>query len=115
MTVQSISQIIIRQRLPLNDEKALQVELAKVFADNGIEAKREVRLGVGDIIDFMIGDIGMEVKIKGGRRAIYHQCERYCRYPEVKQFILLTNVPMGFPPEIDGTSCFVISLARAWM
>jgi hypothetical protein len=42
-------------RLPLSDEKALQVEMASVFTAADLAFAREVRLSDADIVDFMIG------------------------------------------------------------
>lgn len=77
-----------------------------------IMARREVELVKGDIIDFMVGPIGVEVKIKGQRRAIYRQCERYCEHACVGSLVLATNVAMGMPETINGKPVFVASLGR---
>lgn len=70
-------------RWPLSDEKRLQEVMAEQLAGGSIAAEREVHLGDGDIIDFMVGGTGIEVKIKGSKRAIYRQCERYCGHARV--------------------------------
>jgi hypothetical protein len=103
------------RRFHLSDEKRLQSLIAAEFVTAGIEHEREVRLSGADIIDFMVGDIGIEVKIKGQRREIYRQCERYCRHEKVKALILATNVAMGFPPELAGKATYFVHLGRAWL
>lgn len=110
-----IIRLIQTRRLPLSAEKPLQAALALEFEKAGIAAEREVDLGDGDVIDFMIGGIGLEVKIKGQRRAIFRQCERYCGHDRVVTLVLATNAAMGLPAWIDGKPVHVASLARGWM
>lgn len=78
--------------------------------------KREYHLDNENIIDFLLFDsIGVEVKIKGQKRAIYKQCERYCKFEKLKQLILVTNVSIGFPKEINGKDCYILNLSKAWL
>ena len=102
-------------RFKLNNEKALQAEMAQAFDRLGIEAEREVRLGPGDIIDFLVGDVGLEVKTKGQKKAIFRQCERYCDHDRIKALVVATNVAMGFPREIGGKPVYVLPLGKAWL
>lgn len=116
--------LLTTRTFPLSDEKALQVEMAAAFTAAGIAFEREVHLGAGDIIDFMafadggeclnVG-LGIEVKIKGARRAIFRQVERYCGYPAVREIILATNVPMNLPYEINGKPTAIAALGRGWL
>jgi hypothetical protein len=61
--------------------------------------------------------IGIEVKLGATqKRAIYRQCVRYCSFPQViDELIMITNTSMGFPPEINGKSCYVLNLGKAWL
>lgn len=104
-----------RWRLPLSDEKALQRAIASQFAAIGVPVDREVDLGDGDIIDLMIGHVGIEVKIKGQRRAIYRQCVRYCKHREIGSFVLATNAAMGMPAALSGKRVLVAHLGKAWL
>lgn len=110
-----IADLLTKHRLPLSDEKILQAEMAAVFEAAGIGFRREVRLGDGDIVDFMVGGCAVEVKIKGGKRSIYRQCERYCGHPEVSELVLATNVPMSLPAEICGKPVAVALLGLGWL
>lgn len=115
--VQEIAKLIHSSRFPLTDEKRLQKEMESAFAREGIPHRPEVHLGARDIVDFMVDEIGLaiEVKIKGSKRAIYKQLERYCEYDEVRTIMLATNVPMGLPPLIGGKPAYLVSLARGWL
>jgi hypothetical protein len=115
MTTAEIVRFIESRRWPLSDEKRLQEYIWTEFIQLGVAADREVRLGDGDIIDFMIGDVGIEVKIKGRRMAIYRQCERYCGHTAVASLVLATSVAMGMPESVKGKPVAIASLGRGWL
>lgn len=107
--------VLRRQRLPLNDEKQLQAAIATALTEAGLEHEREVKLAPGSVIDFLVGDVGIEVKIKGQRKSIYRQCERYCGFDRVKSLVLATSAAMGFPAAIAGKPTYLVSLGKAWL
>ena len=115
MTPQEIVTFIHRRRLPLTNEKELQAKIAAELTAAGVPYEREVKLADGDVIDFMIGDVGLEVKIKGQRRAIYRQCERYAKSDRVKVLVLAASASMGLPETIGGKDVYFASLSRGWM
>ncbi|MBR0871180.1 hypothetical protein JQ633_12485 [Bradyrhizobium tropiciagri] len=122
-----ILEVLSRYRMPLTDEKALQVEIAKVLMSCDLPHQREVDLGGGDIVDFMVlrpglslqkgtaPGVAIEVKIGGSRRAIFRQLERYCAHDAVEEIILATAVYMGLPETIGGKPAHVLPLGRAWL
>lgn len=92
-------------------EDDLQRELATALADAGIDAQREVRLSDGaSRIDLLVGDIGIEVKIKGGWVDVTKQLRRYSRCSDLAALVLVTtravhqkvarNDFAGFPVQI---------------
>lgn len=116
MTIRArIVHLLTSHRLPLADEKLLQQAIGDVFETEVLDFEREVRLGPGDIVDFMVEGIAVEIKIKGNRRDIYRQLERYCRYEGVASIVLATNVPMGLPTEIGGKPASIAALGRGWL
>lgn len=113
-----IIQALRSKRFPVENEKVLQAEIGKHLAErfSGCHILREFELDSLNIIDFLLErQIGIEVKIKGAKREIYRQCERYLNFDQVKVFILVTNLSMGFPEEINGKSCYVVKLGQAWL
>lgn len=115
MSAESLYKLLSQYRFTLANEKALQSEISTLLTDNNIKHLREVKLSDKDCIDFMVGDIGMETKLKGTAMSIYNQCERYCESPEVKELLLVTNRSMGLPEEINGKPAFLLSLGRGWL
>lgn len=110
-----IIDLLTRHRFTLADEKLCQAEIAGVLTASGLAFEREVHLGPSDIIDFMVGNVGIEIKVKGARRAIYRQLERYCAYEAVGQIVLGTNVPMNLPLEINGKPTAIAAIGRGWL
>ncbi|MDI1264983.1 MAG: hypothetical protein PS018_17170 [bacterium] len=108
--------VLTSHRLPLSDEKALQAAMAEAFSALKIDFRREVQLGPRDIVDFIVwNDVAIEVKIKGQRRAIFRQVERYCGYDAVGSLVLATNVPIGLPETINAKPISVAALGRGWL
>ncbi len=103
-------------RIDLSDEKRAQAQIGDVLTSAGIAFEREVRLSPGDVVDFMVGDIALEVKLKRNRKqAVFRQLLRYVKHDRVKGIILATNLGMGLPRAIDGVPAWYISLGRAWL
>lgn len=116
MTGAEVAQLLSQYRLPLHDERATQSEIASALDHAGVAHEREVRLSAADIIDFMVGEVGIEVKLRGtSKTQIYRQLERYAQHAAVRELVLATNTSMGLPPLINGRPAHVLSLGRAWL
>lgn len=119
MTSDFIIKSLHNKRLSLHNEKKLQKELLELFPELTPEfalptQDSPIGFGVIDFYNESIG-IGVEVKIKGGKKAIYRQCARYCNSPIIKELILITNRSMGLPSEINGKPCHVVNIGLAWL
>lgn len=101
MSINSIINILSSYEFSIHDEKILQFEIAEVFTFEKIEFKKEVVLANG-IIDFMIGDIGLEIKIKGQPMSIFRQLERYAQDDNINAIILANVKTMTLPDIING-------------
>lgn len=116
--IENIMNILKGKRFPLQDEKVLQahIEYALRMSIALPDIQRERILDAHSTIDFFLYDsIGMEIKIKGQKRSIYKQCERYCGFEEIKQLILVTGMSMGFPAQLNGKDVYVFNLSTAWL
>lgn len=114
--INKIYQLISAARIDLSDEKRTQSDLESLFKSHGIEHERECRLSAGDIPDFMIDDIAVEVKLRGARKKdIYRQLERYAKHDRVRHIMLVTNLSMGLPDTIEGKPVYFCALGRAWI
>ena len=102
-------------RMAVTVESDTQADIAAALAAAGIEARREVILDSHNRIDLMAGHVGIEVKVKGAKRDILRQVQRYCTFPEIEALVLVTAVAMGLPREINGRPVHVHSVGRAWL
>jgi hypothetical protein len=107
--------VLTSTRLPAGPEKDVQQAIADAFVAASIEFKREVRLTPTDVIDFVVGSTGIEIKIKGARRAIYRQLTRYAAHSDIASLVLVSSVAMGLPAEINGKPVEIVSIGAAWL
>lgn len=98
-------------RYRLGNEALLQEDVERQLQIRSFPYKREMVLGPADRVDFLVdGHIALELKIKGQRRRILHQMERYAAHDCVESLILMTLVASGFPPAINGKPVYVVKL-----
>jgi hypothetical protein len=113
-----IISVLSKKRFVLHDEKALQREVYNTLLHEIPKefVEKEYVLDKDNSIDFLLYScIGIEVKIMGAKRAIYRQCTRYCKFDQIASLLLVTNVSMGFPEQINGKDCYIIKLGKAWL
>ena len=114
MNAAEITSLLRSHRYPLGTEAALQAEIEKLFNVAGVAFERERRLGPADRIDFLCaGGIGIEAKVRSGKRIIYRQLARYSCHEAITALILVTNTAMGLPPNLNGRPLYYVSLGRA--
>ena len=114
--VSQIVQTVSNYRFDLSCEKRLQSDFAVALQAEGIPYTREVTLGELGIVDFMVGKIAIECKLRGQRKmSIYRQLARYAEHPDVELLVLVTNISMGLPQSINGKPAFYVSLSHSWM
>lgn len=106
--------LIGRSRLPMSDEKALQSAIEQLLTEHGIAFTRETKV-TGGIIDFVVGEIGIEVKIEGPAREVLRQLTRYAEDARIKQFVVVAAFPCALPVSILGKPCTIVNLGRAWL
>jgi hypothetical protein len=77
---------------------------------------REARLGPGEVPDFMVDRIAVEVKMNSAQpRAVVRQLERYARHQAVGSLILLSNRAIALPRTLEGKPVYNVSLGKAWL
>lgn len=114
--IQTLIGLIRSARIDLSTEKRAQADVEQVLTQGGIAYDREVSLTLTDIIDFMVEDVGIELKLKGARKKdVYRQLCRYARNPRVGSLILASNLSMGLPAQIEGKDVYFVRLGEAWL
>lgn len=113
--IESLIQLLSKKRLQLHNEKVLQGEIEELLKENRIEYSREHHLAKESIIDFLIADVGVEVKIAGNPRDIYRQVQRYLDFEEINAIIVVTSKSIRFPGAVKGKPVYIFNLNRAWL
>jgi hypothetical protein len=110
MLLERVLNTLENYNYPIHDEKILQEEIAIAFKAEGIPFLKEVSLNELGVIDFMVEDIGIEIKIKGQKMSIYRQLERYAKSPLIKTIILANVKSMNLPSTISGKKTYFIQI-----
>lgn len=98
-----------------SNEKQLQTQIQRVFERLPLPRRREVDLGGGDVIDFIVGfgqNLGIEVKTKEPVKKVLRQLERYAQHPEITDLLLITSVPAHskLPRTLNGKPVHIYGL-----
>jgi hypothetical protein len=73
-------------------ESELHQGIARALTEGDWTFEHEVTLSPRDRIDFLVeGAIGVEVKVKGGRRAVEDQLARYAEHDRLRAIVLVTT------------------------
>jgi hypothetical protein len=88
--VEEVCALLRAHAFTVADEDELQAAVAALLAPLG--ARREVRVGPADRIDFVLpGGLGVEVKINGSLSALTRQVHRYAQRPAIAALIVVTT------------------------
>ncbi len=95
-----------------SNEKELQDGIEQMFAAEGIVAVREASLNKADRIDFLVGDIGIEVKVGHSFTDVIRQLHRYAQVDAIQTLVLVTTrLQHQMPDDINGKALITINLA----
>ena len=64
-SVSSVATALGRYRFRSQKEKLLQEAISSALSQERFDFKREVEVAPGSVIDFLVGDVGIEVKVSG--------------------------------------------------
>lgn len=97
------------------NEYELHMLIAAAFADAGIPTIHEAQLAPRCRIDFLCGDIGIEVKQgKQQRGRLCAQAERYLMQSQLSALVLVTTRGVNLPGSIGEKKLVVFGLNRLW-
>ena len=88
---EQIRAVLAGYRFRFASERELQDGIARVLEGAGLTHRREATLGAAGTIDFLVGDVGVEVKIKGALAQVTRQLHRYAEEPTVRELLLVTG------------------------
>jgi alkanesulfonate monooxygenase SsuD/methylene tetrahydromethanopterin reductase-like flavin-dependent oxidoreductase (luciferase family) len=109
-----VAEALRAYRFRFADEGRLQDAIEGALRASGFTLEREVRLDPANRIDFMVGRVGIEVKVAGSPSAVLRQLTRYAQSGQVDGLILVTNrARHAQPRRIGVTPVEVVSLMEA--
>lgn len=114
--VEGLVTALKKYRINYASESELQQGVAGVFEKEGYAFEREVFLSPGDRIDFIVGDIGIEVKTGGSLSALLRQLYRYAKYDSIKCLLVITsrNWLTQLPEKVREKPIQIINLGNAF-
>lgn len=109
-----ILDVLRASRFRYTNEDGLQFAIAVALTNGRIPFEREVRLEHASRIDFLAGDVGIEVKVAGSAANVRRQIDRYCRNDRIAALILLTDRVrhLTVPDRSNGKPVHVVSIAK---
>ncbi len=90
-SVTDVLRCLTAYRFDTSSELRFQDGIARALSDAAIRFRREVALAPKDRIDFLIGTVGLEVKVDGAEMDVLRQLMRYAQSDQVRALILVTN------------------------
>lgn len=89
--------------------------VAERLQDAKLPYAHEARIGVGCRIDYLIGDVGIEIKKgKPMPAALLRQLTRYAACGAVTSLIVITQRSVKLPKKIGGKPLYQIVLSQLW-
>ena len=96
-------------------EEELHHEVESALKNAGIEAVHEVRLAPRCRIDFLVGNIGIEIKKRRPDRGkLIAQLERYAACEQIGQLLVVAPRGVSLPKQLCGKPVAVFALERLW-
>jgi hypothetical protein len=90
-TVDRILELCRTIRCQTATERELQDALEVLLRANFPSVTREAQLGPKDIVDFLVDDVAVEVKVDGSPMAVTRQLQRYAQHERVQSLVLVTT------------------------
>ena len=96
-------------------EEELHAQVAAALAEAGLCAQHEARLGPRCRIDFLCGDLGVEIKKSRPNRArLMAQLARYAACDQVDRLLVIAPRGVNLPARIGGKRVAMLALERLW-
>ncbi len=89
MALQDLKDLLRRHRFRFGSEVELQDGIAAVLTKAGLSFKREAVV-VGGVIDFLVGSVGVEVKVDGSTAKLIRQVYAYAEDEKVGSILIVT-------------------------
>lgn len=111
---ESIAALLVAFRFRGRAEADVQEAIAQILGDAfADQVQREVELGKENRIDFIVGKVGIEVKVGGSSIDVYRQVQRYASRPEIDSVIIASTkaaVLSDLPSTVGGKPLYLLHL-----
>ena len=109
MTPEQILTKLSSARFHYGSEADLQEGIAQIL---DCEFQKEFKLSGKDRIDFLVGDVGIEVKVDGSATALLRQVRRYLEHDRLNTIIIVTTRcrHKELPASLNGKPIHVLHL-----
>ncbi len=106
--VATVERALRTHRFRFAGERELQAGIDQVLRAAGLNVTREASLGDAGTIDFLIEDLGVEIKVRGTRADVTRQVHRYLQHASIRGVLLVTTRSelARLPPTISGKPVF---------
>ena len=114
--IKAIIEILQSLRMPAAiEERDIHAAIMSVLDARSIAYEHECVLGPRCRIDFLVGDIGLEVK-KGCPRSsvLCKQIGRYLKSERLSAILVVSQQYVNLPTMINGKKVVLITLNRLW-
>ncbi len=96
-------------------EADLHALVGERLRESGLPCEHEARLGPGCRIDYLVGDVGVEIKKgKPAPRARLPQLARYARCEGLSALVVVTQRRVALPPSLYGKPLRQLPLWQLW-
>lgn len=112
MTDEDLARLLTSASFRYQNERELQDAIEALLLAKQVSYEREVVLSPKDRIDFLVGAIGVEVKIDSSLPVVQRQLWRYAEDPRIASLILVTSRAKHkqLPTAILGKPVLVVHL-----
>lgn len=107
-----LEQLIRSYQFNFTNEAELQTAIESILTENNINFIREYSLSEKSRIDFLIGDIGLEIKVGFSYAEVIRQLHQYAQFDEITTLILFTSrLSHTMPKELNGKILCTINIS----
>jgi hypothetical protein len=111
-SLESIENLLRSYRFNFTSEDELQSAVEAVLRENNVEFVRECKMSGKDRIDFLIGNIGLEIKVGFSYADVVRQLHRYAQSEQIEALVLLTSrLQHVMPKEINGKLLCTVNIS----
>lgn len=109
-----IVEVLLQHIFRYVNEGELQDGIWAVLVAAGLDPQREVHLDARSRIDFMVGRIGIEVKVDGSLSALIRQAMRYAKHDGLDEIVIVTTLSrhLNMPDTLNDKRITVAHLSR---